>query len=348
MYYKLFSAPSKQTILRHLAAWLSITIYYIIYSTVEGSIIVKAIWIFFLIINYSSAYYTLVLFIWPQIISKKRLMYSILIIASFTLFCSFFYFQVAVITPWIGGTHPMINLPFNEFINNALKLFTYILFTSLGTYYNWVGIKKIEENIKMDKSLIDMEFLFLKNQFHSHLTFNFLNFCYNKVKRVSSSAANSVEEFADILRYSLIISSDGPVLLEKEIEYIENYISFQKFLIPNLKVQFICKGDLTSVYILPKSLGAFVEHFFKNCFFHNIQESTIILIESGLDEIIFKITNSRKGQNVFMKNEEIQNVEDILQSFYGDKYFLQILNNDDLFSCELKLEKHTRYAKFIK
>jgi sensor histidine kinase YesM len=333
---KSFSNFSKQTLFRHLAVWLSIVIYYILYSTIEGSILVKTVWIFLLIVNYSFAYYALVLFIWPKILSEKKLIYSILIFFCITVFCSFFYFQLTVITPWLDGMHPMIYWPFNEFINNALKLFSYVLFASIGTYYNWIGIKKIEEDIKVDKDIIEMEFLFLKNQFHSHLTFNFLNFCYNKIRRLSPLTANSVEGFSDILRYSLITSSDGPVPLEKEIEYIENYISFQKFLTQNLNIQVNYKGDLINTYILPKALGSAVEYFFKNKFFHTTKP-IIIFIESVQDEIVFKI---KIRQNIFMKNKEIQNVEQLLHPFYRNKYSFQIFDSDNLFSFELKLENY--------
>jgi sensor histidine kinase YesM len=328
----------KQTLFRHLAAWLAIAIYYTLYSTIEGSILVKTVWIFLLLVNYSFAYYTLVLFIWPKILSEKKLLYSILVFFSVTFFCSFFYFQLTVITPGLGGMHPMIYWPFNEFINNALKLFLYVFLSSIGTYYNWVGIKKIEEDLKVDKNIIEMEFLFLKNQFHSHLTFNFLNFCYNKIREFSPLTSNSVEEFADMLRYSLISSLDRPVPLEREVEYIENYISFQKFINPNLNAQVNCKGDLANINILPKALGAFVECFLKNWSFCSTKKPIIMTIECVQNEIIFKMRSLEDKQNIFITNQELQNTKQILQSFYGNRYSLQILNNNNLFSCELKLE----------
>lgn len=335
---KISLPASKQILLRHLAAWLSIVIYYIIYSTIEGSALVKTAWIFLLIINYSFAYYTLVLFIWPKIISEKKWIYSILIISSFILFCSFFYFQLTVITPWLGGIHPMIYWPFNEFINNALKLFSYILFTSIGTYYNWIGIKKIEEDLKMDKDIIEMEFLFLKNQFHSHLTFNFLNFCYNKIHRFSPLTSSSIEGFSDILRYSLN-TSNKPVILEKEIEYIANYISFQKFLTPNIDVQISHKGDLTNSYILAKTLATFIEFFFQDKLFNVSQRPNIFFIESTQNEIIFKIKNTKNRQKKIMPPEELQNFEQLLQSFYGNNYSLKTYDNNDFFSWELNIKK---------
>jgi hypothetical protein len=334
--------PTRQTLIRHLAAWLSIVIYYIIYSTVEGSALVKTVWIFLLIVNYSFTYYAFVLFIWPKILSEKKSIFSILIIVSFIFFCLFFYFQFAVITPALGGTHPLINLPFNQFINNSIKLFTYIIFTSIGTYYNWIELKKTEEDLKVDHNIIEMELLFLKNQFHSHLTFNFLNFCYNKINTFSSCTANSVEEFSDILRYSLNTSQNAPVLLEEEIIYIENYVSFRKFLIPSLNVQIIYKGNLRNTYIFPKVLGAPVEFFLKNKPFTTIQKPCIIFIGSTENEIILKIENIKCEQMISMKKAELLSIEQILQSFYKNEYSQEILVCDDSFSYELKFEKHIK------
>lgn len=341
MSIKLPGNITKQTLFRHIAAWLAITIYYILYSTIEGSTLVKTVWIFLLILNYSFAYYTLVLFIWPKIISEKKSIYSILILFSIVLFCSFFYFQLTIITPWLGGVHPMIYWPFNEFINNALKLFSYVLFTSIGTYYNWIGIKKIKEDLKADKDIIEMEFLFLKNQFHSHLTFNFLNFCYNKIRKLSPTTTSSIEDFSDMLRYSLIKSSDGPVLLETEIEYIENYIATLKFISPNINMHINCTGNPKHAYIFPRLLGGLVEQFFRNFSVYSIEDSTLIFIDSTPDEIIFRIKCTSLKKIIFMTNEELQTTEQILQSFYNNKYSLLILNNNGV-SCELKLENVNR------
>src|SRR3954466_1567993 len=228
MKFKLPHNISKQTRNRHLIAWSLIIIYYMIYTAVVGSLLVKSVWIILLLINYTFSYYTLIFFIWPKILGEKKISFLILLIALIVFFCFFFNVQIYVITPWLGGFHSLQEMSLVDSTKNSLRIFLYIFFTSIGTYNNWAGIVKIQEDIEIDKKIINTEFLFLKNQFHSHFTFNFLNFCYNKIHGISLVAAESVEEFANMLRYSLKNNSDGPVLLEEEIDYLNNYISFKK------------------------------------------------------------------------------------------------------------------------
>jgi len=83
----------------------------------------------------------------------------------------------------------------------STKYFSYVFFASLGSYYIWAEIIRAENDVTISKESIEKDINFLKAQFHYHLTFNFFNFCYNRVRKFSVNAANSVEEFSNILRY---------------------------------------------------------------------------------------------------------------------------------------------------
>lgn len=249
---KPFHRIKRQTLLRHLIAWLLILVYYIFYSSIRGPFIAKFAWIALLLVNYISSFYILVIFIWPKVLVQKSILFLGLLIVLVVFFCTFFYFQVNIVTPWLGGDHPISRMNIYESTNNSLRIFLYIFFTSIGTYNNWAGIAKVKDDIEIEKKIINTEFLFLKNQFHSHLTFNFLNFCYYKIQGISSVTADSVEDFANMLRYSLKSKSDHLVLLDEEINYVKNYILFKKR-IEGLKIQFIYENHQSSSLIHPKS-----------------------------------------------------------------------------------------------
>jgi two-component system LytT family sensor kinase len=241
--------------------------------------------------------------------------------------------------PLIGGKHPLEFTPLSTIIQNNVLLFSYVIFASLGSYFNWINIKRIEDDIKMDKEIIEIEYLFLKNQFYSHLTFNFLNFCYQKIKNISPKAATSVEEFSDILRYSLKATAGLPVLLEKEIEYIENCISFHKSLTTDLNIAFSYEGDLKNIYVFPRILIVFIENSLKHGVCHDPHNPILVSIQSFQNKILFNIENKKSYQ---IKADEsgigIKNIEQVLHFFYPNTHKLTIISNSDLFSCELQLE----------
>lgn len=336
---KQFYNIKKQVLLRHLIAWLLIIIYYIIYTSVVGPFIVKSVWITLLLINYTFSYYALVLFIWPNILGKNKILFLILLIALIIFFCSFFYVQVHIITPWLGGFHPLKEMNLFDSTRNSLKIFCYIFFTSIGTYNNWASIDKVQEDIEIDKKIISTEFLFLKNQFHSHLTFNFLNFCYSRIYNVSSVTADSMEEFANMLRYSLKNNSDDPVSLEEEISYIENYISFKKKTDKNLKISFEYKKDLTDVFILPKSVATFIEFWFNSIFPNNSEDGAKIIIESKKNEVILTIDLNKSINTNSSYEIELEKFNQIFSSFYDDQYLLQTIDSDTSILFQLFLKK---------
>jgi two-component system LytT family sensor kinase len=331
----------------HLLIWLFIVLYYVIFYPIPGSILAKAAWVFLVVLNFSFSYYILLLYIWPKILNEKKIkhLFSIVVVGIF--FSSFYYFQLKEVIPWLGGMYPLGNKPNNIIITKGLVYFTHIFFISLGTYFNWIGVKKIEDEIKMNKEIIEKELLFLKSQFHSHLTFNFLNFCYNKIRHISAPTAVFVEEFSDMLRYSLKGSADELVPLEEEIQYIENSISFQQCLTNDLNIKFSYEGDIKNSYILPRILVVFIENSLKHGVLHDPQNPIEISIKSFQNEIFFNIKNRKNNQGVLPESGiGIQNIKHILNFFYKDRYLLSIENNNIYFTANLQLKRIT--SKIVK
>lgn len=74
---------------------------------------------------------------------------------------------------------------------------------ALGAYQNKLAIQAIEMQAEKERNIIVKEIEFLKNQFNSEITFNFLNHCYDEVKCVSQETAETIKIFIRILNYSL-------------------------------------------------------------------------------------------------------------------------------------------------
>jgi LytS/YehU family sensor histidine kinase len=223
---------------------------------------------------------------------------------------------VKILIPYFGGSLQWTDKPFAFLLKKTLVNFSYVIFASLGSYFNWRGIIQIESDLEIDKRIIEAEFRLLKSQFHSHLTFNFLNFCYTKIRRFSHETAASVEEFSDMLRYSLKDKKEETVLLSEEIEYIENCISFQKCLTDELYVEFSYKGEIANVFILPRILVVFIENSFKHGVLNDSKNPIYIFINVLPAEIRFHIKNKKSNQIYMESGIGLQNIKQILQLFY--------------------------------
>lgn len=204
-------------------------------------------------------------------------------------------------------------------------------------YADQQELKKGEGVLKNKKDELDQELNFLKNHFHAHLTFDFLNFCYKRIGQVSVETAASVEEFLYILRYSVNQKSDQYVSLRKEIEFIENFISFQQRLTNELYVDFKYDGDQT-IRILPRILIVYIENAFKHGVLHDADVPVKIQVESDGKALAFQVHYKKNHQrNILESGGGLDNVQRILQLFYPGKHVLNIINNEERFSCDLKL-----------
>jgi len=85
--------------------------------------------------------------------------------------------------------------------------------------------KKEKAAISIEKEKLDTEMKFLKSQVNPHFLFNALNNIYALTVIKSDKAPGNLMRLSEMLRYMLYDSNDGKVPLQKEIEYLENYIS---------------------------------------------------------------------------------------------------------------------------
>ncbi len=209
----------------------------------------------------------------------------------------------------------------------------------MGSYFNWKSIERIKENLEKEKNVISRELSFLKNQFHSHLTFNFLNFCYSKMLRSAPKAAESVEDFSEMLRYSL--SNRQPeeyVPLKKEICYIENFIAIQKCISSGVFVKLDVEGETTNYLILPMMLAVFVENSFKHGVFSDPEKPICILLIVKNDSLFFSVKNNKTRKTTIASTGiGLANIKQLLSLFYCNKHSLIIEETDSTYSSELIL-----------
>lgn len=157
---------------------------------------------------------------------------------------------------------------------------------------------------------------------------------------------NLLLKLSELLRYSVYETSQPFILLREEIQYINNYISFEKIRIGerlNLKTD-IGEVGCRKINIAPMLLIVFIENAFKHS--KNSLDKTIF-IDISLkiigDNIVFTISNScssLKEDSIVNKDGGLglENVKRRLELLYADEYSLREESSNNYYSVTLQLK----------
>jgi len=196
---------------------------------------------------------------------------------------------------------------------------------------------------EMAKEKAEAELSFLKSQINPHFLFNSLNSVYFLIDKNNTDARQALHKFSDMLRYQLYEAGDEKIPIEKEINYIKDYVDLQKLRKDeNYSVQFNCSPEVKDFSIEPLLLISFVENAFKHIS-HKTGQPNFVNVEMDRKNGLFEFTveNSKEG-NVLATEKRggigLNNVKRRLELLYPGKHELQIENTDDIYKLNFKLK----------
>jgi hypothetical protein len=182
------------------------------------------------------------------------------------------------------------------------------------------------------------ELAHLRGQLNPHFLFNTLNNIDTLVLHDPVKASEALIQLSDILRYSIYETSSDFVSLEKELEYLDNYIQLQRIRInQNDFVEVTKTGSSIGLKIAPMLMIPLVENAFKHSFRQGPVPGIRIKIEIRGHELDFITENSiGPGQTLPVSNQGgigTQNVMRRLELQYPGKYqFDQSIRNGTYFT----------------
>ena len=144
-----------------------------------------------------------------------------------------------------------------------------------------------------------------------------------------------------MMRYLLYEKSTKNVELQKEVDFMRNFINLMRIRYPeSVKISAEFPTDCQSVHIPPLLLISFIENAFK----HGVSytEKSIISVKLALKDnhLHFQCSNFLFPKSVGDKKESgigIKNVQRRLDLIYGSAYVLDISKNDDFYAVKLIL-----------
>ncbi|MDQ2721318.1 MAG: histidine kinase [Bacteroidota bacterium] len=196
-------------------------------------------------------------------------------------------------------------------------------------------IKQKKDKIKLNKR--SPEFSHLKARINPHFLFNTLNNIYSLSICKSEYTPEAILKLTDIMRYTIEAAEENWVPLEKEIQYIGNYIALQKLRNNDkLKVTFNVDGDIEKHKIAPLILINFIENAFKHGISNHLSCFIIIKISVLNNQLTLSVDNKKMNS---LKKERmgvgINYAKRALQLQYPGDHHLTINDQGEYYKIKL-------------
>ena len=203
--------------------------------------------------------------------------------------------------------------------------------------------EKERESVMLEKAKLQAELKFLKTQINPHFLFNSLHNIYALTIIQSDLASEHLLKLSELLRYMLYESNEELVPLEREINYVENYLNLAQLKDSRgMDIKFNKQLRGKQIEIAPLLFIPFVENAFKHSKIEDVQKGYIHLELSTSDkELHFEIENSNP-KNVYQKDQVggigLNNIRQRLLLLYPESHNLQIEDSADAFKVQLSLQ----------
>jgi ligand-binding sensor domain-containing protein len=217
-----------------------------------------------------------------------------------------------------------------------------ILLTTLGVFlYRW-RIATVKRQQSKKSIQLESELNFLKSQVNPHFLFNTLNNIYALCQVNSRNAAPMVGKISEMMRYMIYDCTSDLVPLQKELDYLNNYIDLNQ-LKSNRKLNASIEviGNPDGLKIAPLLLINFLENSFKHGDLNQNGDGFIKvrLAIQGLG-LSFSVSNSFRDSPTAKREQTgigLDNVKHRLSLLYPGRYSLRIDKNNSIFEVELEL-----------
>ncbi|MEM8526677.1 MAG: sensor histidine kinase [Bacteroidota bacterium] len=233
-----------------------------------------------------------------------------------------------------------------EVCNECQELLNYIIingqqvtiFSSFFLAKQYLQFKNRAERIEKEKVKAELDFL--KAQINPHFYFNTLNNLYGLALLKSDKAPNAILKLSEIMEYVIYDARTERVPLEKEMEYLKNYVELECLrLEENAKVQFEVEGDGQGLQVAPLLLLPLVENAFKHGTSNaeSVDIQIVIQIDKKDSVLDLSVKNYFESSNRKM-GLGIENLRKRLDLMYLNVYELKQTTEGDYHISELKLQ----------
>ncbi len=241
---------------------------------------------------------------------------------------------------------PVNSLWSHSFYNFSIALFYMAFSLALQLSKEWFFQREKLRMMEIEKLNTELEYL--KLQINPHFLFNSLNTIYFQIDKTNALARDTLLKFSDLLRYPLYECNGKEVQLEKELQYLKNYVDLQRLRKDdNYLVTFDCSIQDDHQTLAPLLLVPFVENAFKHISHFTDRPNEIRITIHNESNVLkmnaYNTTDNYTGaEGKEKKNGGIglKNVQRRLELIYGSEYSLNIRESTYEFEINLTIPLH--------
>lgn len=295
----------------------------------------------FEVISIMTMFYFTSLFLFPKYYNQNTKKYLWISVASVIFFTVGFLLIDVLFVPEFRHVDKEKPPMFFHFLRFFTTLgFSYFVSTSLCLMEKTTELKQSEKVLIEEK--LETELKLLKAQINPHFIFNALNNIYSLTYMKSKNAPDSILKLSEMLRYVFYDCSKDKVPLSSELNYVENFVSFQQMKSEHTQnISLETNVDSHSVEIAPMILIPFIENAFKYSRIEELEDAYVKMHISKINtKVHFSISNSVPETNKTGPGSGlgIPNVEHRLKIIYPNKSEMNIDEQNDQFTVDLTIE----------
>ncbi|MBD0851149.1 sensor histidine kinase [Maribacter arenosus] len=269
----------------------------------------------------------------------------------------FFLINVILIGSFVWANHVLKGYLTELFVINhnpinkpPRKIFWYLdFFASLVPLAFSIALKTTERWLKNEAEQkeaknvkLQSEIQHLKYQLQPHFFFNALNNIYSLVDYQPETAKKTIHSLGKLMRYLLYDTETEKVPLEKEIDFMTQYIELMKLRFSDkIKISYTFPKSVPNIEIVPLLFITLVENAFK----HGVSAGKSSDLSFGLEvegtNLTFTASNPNTPKNTSDKSGSgigLENLEKRLQLLYPDQHHFDYKVEDGIFTAILTLE----------
>ncbi|MBK7132835.1 MAG: histidine kinase [Bacteroidales bacterium] len=289
-------------------------------------------------------FYLFYLFLAPLFLNKRKLV-------------EFFGFSflIVLIMPFFGYTllflsRALFEGTFNDFykgysfqshMSGYYPVLTAAVFGSFfSVIINW--FTTMNQKAELDKQKLAVELDLLKSKLNPHFLFNTLNNIDSLIHQNTEEASAALIRLSEMMRYLTYETSSEVVTLNREVDYIRNFIELFRIRIKTPEdIRFEEKGDL-NIKIAPALFVPLIENAFKFASFRTKKPCVDIHLTSEKGLVNFNISNyfdinSNKSESAD-SGYGLINLRKRLSLIYPGKHSLLIDQVDSRYNIKLIID----------
>lgn len=303
----------------------------------EATLVTFSICGVFILINHFLSNYLL-----KKAICQKRMflfLFQFLLVSLLTAFSTasvFCGFRLLELNGIFAPSHLFLNEP------SLWSDFPQMLPGTVVINLAFCGLRFYYEHALLEKMNHELQFKTLQGQITPHFMFNVLNHIHVLMQEDVDLASSLLIKYSDILRYQLYQGQKESISLEKEIQFLKNYIEVERIRWED-KLDVTCSWEIEEMghEIAPLLLITFIENAFKH-----VSRSPYV---RGYIDINFwqsertlrlGVVNSKSKMNLEkeVSGLGLENVRRRLDILYSKRYSLTSCDTDTVYNVQLIIQ----------